>query len=98
MGGPVVLVDCNNFYVSCERVFQSQLRGRPVGSGANRLHEHACTCRAVPPSGPQHCIPDCGHSSTLNTETSQPDMPFHSDSLLDASMILNQVVQVYRRA
>ncbi len=24
------LVDCNNFYVSCERVFQPALRGRPV--------------------------------------------------------------------
>ncbi|MBX9862401.1 MAG: Y-family DNA polymerase [Hyphomicrobium sp.] len=26
----VGLVDCNNFYVSCERLFQPQLRGRPV--------------------------------------------------------------------
>jgi nucleotidyltransferase/DNA polymerase involved in DNA repair len=24
------LVDCNNFYVSCERVFQPRLEGRPV--------------------------------------------------------------------
>ena len=24
------LVDCNNFFVSCERVFQPQLEGRPV--------------------------------------------------------------------
>ncbi len=30
MAGPLALVDCNNFYVSCERVFQPQLRGRPV--------------------------------------------------------------------
>ena len=30
MGGPVALVDCNNFYVSCERVFQPELRGKPV--------------------------------------------------------------------
>jgi DNA polymerase V len=30
MGGPLALVDCNNFYVSCERVFQPELRGRPV--------------------------------------------------------------------
>ena len=27
---PVALVDCNNFYASCERVFQPALRGRPV--------------------------------------------------------------------
>ncbi|MCP4715562.1 MAG: Y-family DNA polymerase, partial [Deltaproteobacteria bacterium] len=24
------LVDCNNFYVSCERVFNPRLEGRPV--------------------------------------------------------------------
>ena len=24
------LVDCNNFYVSCERLFRPELRGRPV--------------------------------------------------------------------
>ena len=24
------LVDCNNFYASCERVFQPKLRGQPV--------------------------------------------------------------------
>jgi DNA polymerase V len=28
--GPVALVDCNNFYASCERVFQLALCGRPV--------------------------------------------------------------------
>lgn len=27
---PVALVDCNNFYVSCERVFDPRLEGRPV--------------------------------------------------------------------
>ena len=26
----IALVDCNNFYVSCERVFQPQLEGKPV--------------------------------------------------------------------
>lgn len=30
MPGPVALIDCNNFYVSCERVFQPGLRGRAV--------------------------------------------------------------------
>jgi DNA polymerase V len=30
MAGPLALVDCNNFYVSCERVFQPELRGRPI--------------------------------------------------------------------
>jgi len=30
MGTVVALVDCNNFYVSCERVFNPRLDGRPV--------------------------------------------------------------------
>ena len=30
MGGPIALVDCNNFYASCERVFEPRLRGKPV--------------------------------------------------------------------
>ena len=30
MASPIALVDCNNFYASCERVFQPALRGRPV--------------------------------------------------------------------
>ncbi|WP_319799291.1 hypothetical protein [Halomonas sp. M20] len=29
------LVDCNNFYVSCERVFDPRLEGRPVGVLSN---------------------------------------------------------------
>jgi DNA polymerase V len=30
MPAPVALVDCNNFYASCERVFQPELRDMPV--------------------------------------------------------------------
>lgn len=30
MGGPVALMDCNNFYASCERLFKPKLRGRPI--------------------------------------------------------------------
>src|ERR1700722_12451376 len=30
MAAPIALVDCNNFYASCERVFQPKLRGLPV--------------------------------------------------------------------
>lgn len=30
MGGPVALMDCNNFYVSCERQFKPKLHGKPV--------------------------------------------------------------------
>ncbi|WP_447956491.1 Y-family DNA polymerase [Vreelandella sp. EE7] len=31
----IALVDCNNFYVSCERVFQPRLEGEPVGVLSN---------------------------------------------------------------
>lgn len=30
MSQPIALVDCNNFYASCERIFQPELRGKPV--------------------------------------------------------------------
>ena len=29
------LVDCNNFYASCERVFNPNLRNRPIGILSN---------------------------------------------------------------
>jgi len=30
MATPIALVDCNNFFASCERLFQPKLRGQPV--------------------------------------------------------------------
>ncbi|MGE7367927.1 Y-family DNA polymerase [Neorhizobium sp. NPDC001467] len=30
MADPIALIDCNNFYVSCERLFDPKLHGRPV--------------------------------------------------------------------
>ena len=26
----IALIDCNNFYVSCERIFNPDLKGKPV--------------------------------------------------------------------
>ncbi len=31
----IALVDCNNFYVSCERAFNPKLDGKPVGILSN---------------------------------------------------------------
>ena len=30
MNKKIALLDCNNFYVSCERVFRPDLKGKPV--------------------------------------------------------------------
>src|SRR5262245_17239820 len=30
MGSQVALIDCNNFYAACERVFDPSLQGKPV--------------------------------------------------------------------
>ncbi|MGE7156236.1 Y-family DNA polymerase [Methylorubrum rhodesianum] len=30
MAGPIAIVDCNNFYASCERLFNPKLNGKPV--------------------------------------------------------------------
>ncbi|OHV11188.1 Y-family DNA polymerase [Kushneria phosphatilytica] len=35
MKGPIALVDCNNFYASCERVFEPRLQGAPVAVLSN---------------------------------------------------------------
>jgi DNA polymerase V len=32
------LLDCNNFYVSCERLFQPMLQGKPVVVLSNNRH------------------------------------------------------------
>jgi DNA polymerase V len=53
MGEPIALVDCNNFYASCERVFEPRLRGKPVVvlsnndgcviAGSNEANRNRCT-------------------------------------------------------
>jgi DNA polymerase V len=30
MAGPIAIIDCNNFYASCERLFNPKLNGKPV--------------------------------------------------------------------
>jgi DNA polymerase V len=30
MAGPIAIVDCNNFYASCERLFHPKMNGKPV--------------------------------------------------------------------
>ena len=35
MATPIALVDCNNFYASCEQLFQPKLRGKRVVDFSN---------------------------------------------------------------
>jgi hypothetical protein len=51
MAAPIALVDCNNFYASCERLFQPELCGpafptrlsqqRTLSAGLARIHSFA---------------------------------------------------------
>ncbi len=45
------LIDCNNFYVSCERVFRPDLEGKPVIVLSN--NDGCCVARRarLPPAG-----------------------------------------------
>ena len=45
MPAPIALVDCNNFYASCERVFQPELRGVPLVVLSNN---DGCVVEAAP--------------------------------------------------
>ena len=44
MGKVFGLIDCNNFYVSCERVFRPDLEGRPVVVLSN--NDGCCVARS----------------------------------------------------
>jgi hypothetical protein len=58
MPAPIALVDCNNFYASCERVFQPELRGVPLVVLSN--NDGCVIARSNGGEGPRHC-----HGRTL---------------------------------
>ena len=60
----IALADCNNFYVSCERVFDPALRNRPVivlsnndGCAVDRSNE--AKSLGIPMGAPYHQIRKC---------------------------------------
>ena len=64
MGGPFALVDCNNFYVSCERVFQPELRGRSVvvlsnNDGCVIARSNEAKALGIPIGAPWHLHRKC---------------------------------------
>ncbi len=58
----IALVDCNNFYASCERVFDPSLRGVPVVVLSNNDG-----CVAARPSRPSPCSGATGCGSSRPT-------------------------------
>ena len=58
----IALVDCNNFYVSCERVFDPRLEGRPVGVLSNNdgcvvARSNELKALGVAMGAPMHLLP-----------------------------------------
>ncbi|MGS2743927.1 Y-family DNA polymerase [Halomonas sp. LS-001] len=58
----MALVDCNNFYVSCERVFNPSLEGRPVGVLSNNdgcivARSNELKALGVAMGTPMHALP-----------------------------------------
>ena len=60
VGAPIALVDCNNFYACCERVFQPRLRGLPVvvlsnNDGCVIARSNEAKALGVEMGAPWHC-------------------------------------------
>lgn len=63
MSAPLALVDCNNFYASCERLFQPRLRQRPVvvlsnNDGCVVARSNEAKALGIPLGAPWHLIKD----------------------------------------
>jgi DNA polymerase V len=63
MAAPFALVDCNNFYVSCERLFQPDLRGKPVvvlsnNDGCVIARSNEAKVLGIPMGAPWHLYKD----------------------------------------
>ena len=82
MPAPLALVDCNNFYASCERVFQPALRGRPVvvlsnNDGCVIARSNEAKALGIAMGEPWHCAASaspppassCGRATTRSTAT-----------------------------
>jgi nucleotidyltransferase/DNA polymerase involved in DNA repair len=82
MGAPIALVDCNNFYASCERVFEPRLRGKPVvvlsnNDGCVIARSNEAKALGVEMGGPGISAgrvsikqaSSCGRATTRSTET-----------------------------
>ena len=67
----IALADCNNFYVSCERVFQPSLEGRPVivlsnNDGCAVARSNEAKALGIPMGAPYHQIKRlCGRNGVV---------------------------------
>ena len=60
----IALADCNNFYVSCERVFRPSLKNRPVivlsnNDGCAVARSNEAKALGIPMGAPYHQIKKC---------------------------------------
>ena len=68
------LVDCNQFYVSCERVFQPYLEGKPVGVLSNN---DGCLVALSPESNGEHLhIRSDLYRNSMNFTFFHPIIPY----------------------
>ena len=72
MAAPLALVDCNNFYASCERLFQPDLRGKPVvvlsnNDGCVIARSNEAKALGIPMGAPWHLYKEkFGHEARTN--------------------------------
>lgn len=69
------LVDCNNFYVSCERVFQPQLNGKPVvvlsnNDGCIISRSNEAKALGIPMGAPEFQVRDLIQQHTIHVFSS----------------------------
>jgi DNA polymerase V len=81
----IALIDCNNFYVSCERVFNPKLKGKPVvvlsnNDGCAVARSEEAKAIGIPMGAPafmyqdlfkQHGVQMCSSNYTLYDDISR---------------------------
>ena len=82
MGEVFGLIDCNNFYVSCERVFRPDLEGKPVIVLSN--NDGCCVARSqeVKISGCGWVIPSSRFETSSSARTFRSSAPITPTSKL----------------
>lgn len=95
------LVDCNNFYVSCERLFNPQLRGRPIvvlsnNDGCIIARSNEAKALGIPMGSP--FFKWCGFLEAHDVEVFSSNYPLYGDISHRVMSVLQQfepTVEIY---